>query len=88
MLKKILLPFKNIYDFILIDCPPSLGSLTINALTAADTLIVPVQCEFYSLKALGKFIRAIKQISRKYNPTLDFKGFLITMYDKRIKKSK
>jgi len=88
MLKKILSPFKSIYDYILIDCPPSLGSLTINALTAADSILVPIMCEYYSLRALGKFIRSIRDISKKYNPCLTFKGFLITMYDKRIKNNK
>ena len=87
MLKKVLTPFKNIYDFILIDCPPSLGSITINAINAADSILIPVQCEFYSLKALGKFIRTIRRLSRKYNPSLSFKGFLITMFDRRLKKS-
>lgn len=87
LLKKILSPYKDIYEYILIDCPPSLGSLTINALTAADSLLIPVQCEFYSLKALGKFIRTIKNISKRHNPYLNFIGFLITMYDKRIKRS-
>jgi chromosome partitioning protein len=87
ILKKILSPFKSIYDYIIIDCPPSLGSLTINAITAADSLLIPVQCEYYSLKALGKFIRTIKKLSKTHNPELHFKGFLITMFDKRIKKS-
>ena len=87
LLKRILNPYKVIYDYILIDCPPSLGSLTLNSLVAADSIIVPIQCEFYSLKALGKFIRTVKKLSQKYNPDLDFKGFLITMFDKRIKKS-
>lgn len=88
LLKRVLSPFKNIYDFILIDCPPSLGSLTINAITAADSVLIPVQCEYYSVRALGKFMRSIRDISRKYNPELYFKGFLITMYDKRIKNNK
>lgn len=88
LLKQVLEPFRNNYDFVLIDCPPSLGSMTINALTSADSLLVPVQCEYYSLKSLGKFIRAIKNISRDHNPGLAFKGFLITMFDKRLKKSK
>ena len=87
LLKKVLTPFKEVYDFVVIDCPPSLGSLTINAITAADSILIPVQCEYYSLKALGKFIRTVKKLSQKYNPDLDFKGFLITMFDKRIKKS-
>lgn len=87
LLKNVLQPYKQEYDYILIDCPPSLGSLTINAITAADTLLVPVQCEYYSLKALGKFVRTIKKISQEHNPMLGFQGFLITMFDKRIKKS-
>ncbi len=87
LLKMVLSPFKNIYDYIVIDCPPSLGSLTINAITAADSLLIPVQCEYYSLKALGKFIRTVKNISQKHNRELSFKGFLITMFDKRVKKS-
>ena len=87
LLKKVLTPFKEVYDYIVIDCPPSLGSLTINAITASDSILIPVQCEYYSLKALGKFIRTVKKLSQKYNPELDFKGFLITMFDKRIKKS-
>lgn len=86
-LKMVLTPFKPIYDYIVIDCPPSLGSLTINAITAADSLLIPVMCEYYSLKALGKFIRTVKHISQKHNPDLSFKGFLITMFDKRVKKS-
>ena len=87
LLKQVLAPYREVYEFIVLDCPPSLGSITINALTAANSLLVPVQCEYYSLKALGKFIRTIKNISRKHNPNLYFKGFLITMYDKRIKKN-
>lgn len=86
-LKQILVPYRDLYDYILIDCPPSLGSLTINALTAADSILVPVQCEYYSLKALGKFIRALRDISNKHNPSLALKGILVTMNDKRIKKS-
>jgi chromosome partitioning protein len=86
-LKRVLSPFKDIYDWIVIDCPPSLGSLTISSIAAADSLLVPVQCEFYALKALGKFVRTVKKLSQDYNPELNFKGFLITMFDKRIKKS-
>ena len=73
LLKMVLSPFKNIYDYIVIDCPPSLGSLTINAITAADSLLIPVQCEYSSLKALGKFIRTVKNISQKHNRELSFK---------------
>lgn len=88
LLRSILYPYKKYYDFILIDCPPSLGSLTINALAAADSLLVPVQCEYYSTKALGKFLRTVENVGSKYNENLQIKGFLITMLDKRIKKSK
>lgn len=87
MLKKILVPYEQLYDYILIDCPPSLGSLTVNALTAANSIIIPIQCEYYSLKALGKFVQAVREISIKQNPDLRIKGILATMYDKRIKKS-
>ena len=87
LLRQILSPYKDIYDYILLDCPPSLGSITINAITAADSLLVPVQCEYYSVRALGKFIRSVKQISREHNPSLTFMGLLITMLDKRIRKS-
>ena len=76
------------YDYIIIDCPTSLGSMTINSMIATDYLLVPVVCEYYSLKALGKFMRAIRNISNKYNPLLRFKGILVTMYDKRLKNSK
>jgi chromosome partitioning protein len=86
-LKQVLAPYRDMYDYVIIDCPPSLGSLTINALTAADKLLIPVQCEFYSLKALGKFVRAIRDISNEHNPSLSLEGILITMFDKRIKKS-
>ncbi len=86
-LKHVLKPLKDYYDYILIDCPPSLGSLTLNALSAADSLLIPIQCEYYSIKALGKFLRTIENVGKKYNDSLQFKGFLITMYDRRIKKS-
>jgi chromosome partitioning protein len=88
LLKQILSPYRELYDYIVIDCPPSLGSMTINALIAADYLLVPVVCEYYSLKALGKFLRSIRNISKKYNPILEFIGILVTMYDKRLKNSK
>jgi len=87
LLRQVLTPYKELYDYILLDCPPSLGSITINAITAADSILVPVQCEYYSVRALGKFIRSVKQISRDHNPQLTFMGFLITMLDKRVRKS-
>jgi len=85
MLSRILGQYKEIYDFIIIDCPPSLGTITINALSAADSIIIPVQCEYYALKALGKFLRALKTIGTKYNKHLSLLGILITMYDQRLK---
>lgn len=88
LLKHVLKPYKEFYDYVLIDCPPSIGSLTINALAAADSVLIPVQCEYYSIKALDKFIKSIENISTKYNNNLQFKGFLVTMFDRRIKKSK
>jgi len=87
LLKKILTPYRELYDYIIVDCPPSMGSITINAIVAADSLIIPVQSEYYSLKSLGKFIRSVRDISSKYNSSLSLRGFLVTMYDKRIKKN-
>ncbi len=71
------------YDFILIDCPPSLGNLTYNALIAADSLIVPVQCEYYALKALGRFLKVVRSVKATHNPNLRYRGFLLTMVDLR-----
>jgi chromosome partitioning protein len=84
LLKQVLSPYRDLYDYIIIDCPPSIGSTTINALVAADHLLVPIVCEYYALKALGKFMRSIRNISKKYNPVLGFLGILITMYFKSI----
>lgn len=88
LLKSILGPIKDDYDYIILDCPPSLGTLTINALTAANSILIPVQSEFFSLKSLGKFLRTIRSISIKHNPNLKFSGILITMFDKRLNRSK
>jgi chromosome partitioning protein len=76
-------PIKGIYDFILIDCPPSLGLLTINALTAADKLLIPIQCEFYALEGLSKLLDTIKLVKMRLNRDLDIQGVLLTMYDTR-----
>ena len=88
ILKSILKPIKGMYDFIILDCPPNLGSLTVNALVAADSLVIPLQSEFYSLKSLGKFLKSIKNIGNKYNKNIKFRGILITMFDRRLKKSR
>jgi chromosome partitioning protein len=85
MLNRILGQYREIYDYIVIDCPPSLGTITINALSAADSIIIPVHCEYYALRALGKFLRALKTIGTKYNKQLSLLGILITMYDQRVK---
>ena len=76
------------YDFILIDCPPSLGLLTVNALVAADKLLIPIQCEFYALEGVTKLLESMKRVKSRLNPTLDIYGILLTMYDSRTKLSK
>ena len=72
------------YDFFLIDCSPSLGLITVNALTAADSVIIPVQCEYFALEGLGKLLNTIKIIQNRLNPQLEIEGFLLTMYDSRL----
>lgn len=72
------------YDYILIDCPPSLGMLTVNALTAADGVIIPMQCEYFSLEGLSQIMMTIKQVKRLYNPAISLTGILITMYNGRL----
>jgi chromosome partitioning protein len=85
ILKRILFPLKNKYDFILIDCSPSLGLITVNALTAADSVMIPVQCEYFALEGISKLLNTIKIIKSKLNPTLEIEGFLLTMYDARLR---
>ena len=83
VLERLLAPIKNDYDYILIDCSPSLGLITVNALTAADSVIIPVQCEYFALEGISKLLNTIKIIKSKLNPKLEIEGFLLTMYDSR-----
>ena len=80
----LLAPIRDEYDYILIDCSPSLGLITVNALTAADSVIIPVQCEYFALEGLSKLLNTIRIIKVKLNPNLEIEGFLLTMYDKRL----
>jgi len=82
-LKKALEPVRSEFDFILIDCPPSLGLLTINALTAADSVVIPLQCEYFALEGLSQLVRTIRLVKNSYNPELAIEGLLLTMYDRR-----
>ena len=85
IVRDILTPVRNEYDYILIDCSPSLGLITVNALTAADSVIIPVQCEYFALKGISKLLNTIRIIKHKLNPTLEIEGFLLTMYDSRLR---
>ncbi len=83
VLKRALYGVRNAYDYIFIDCPPSLGLLTLNALNAADTLLVPIQCEFYALEGLSQLMNTVKLVRKNLNPALDVEGVVLTMYDSR-----
>jgi len=87
MLKKAIIGLKEEYDYILIDCAPSLGLLTLNALTAADSVIIPIQCEYFALEGLGKLLNTIKSVQKIHNPDLDIEGLLLTMFDSRLRLS-
>ena len=87
MLKRALAEVKDDYDFIIIDCAPSLGLLTLNALTAADAVIIPIQCEYFALEGLGKLLNTVKSVQKIHNPDLDIEGLLLTMYDSRLRLS-
>jgi chromosome partitioning protein len=87
VLKKVLSVIADDYDYILIDCSPSLGLLTVNALTASNSVIIPVQCEYFALEGLGKLLNTIKIIQNNLNPELEIEGFLLTMYDSRLRLS-
>ena len=88
MMKKVFEKIKNDYDFIIVDCSPSLGLVTVNALTAADSVMVPVQCEYFALEGLGKLFNTIKIVQNKLNPELELEGILLTMFDSRLNLSK
>ena len=88
MMKKTLSAVKNEYEFIIVDCSPSLGLVTVNALTAADSVIIPVQCEYFALEGLGKLLNTIKIVQTRLNPNLDIEGILLTMFDTRLRLSK
>ena len=79
-----LAPVKDRYDFIFIDCPPSLGLITVNILCAVDTVIVPIQCEYYALEGLSQLMNTVRQVKRLYNPLINLEGVLLTMYDGRL----
>ena len=85
VLKNILDPLREEYDYILIDCSPSLGLITVNALTAANSVIIPVQCEYFALEGISKLLNTIKIIKSRLNPKLEIEGFLLTMYDSRLR---
>ena len=84
LLKNSISKIKNEYDYIIIDCPPSLGLLTINALSAANSIIIPIQCEYLALEGLGKLLNTIKSIQKLHNKNLKIEGLLLTMYDVRL----
>jgi len=87
MLKKALADVRDDYDYILIDCAPSLGLITVNSLVAADSVIIPIQCEYFALEGLGKLLNTIKSIQNIHNPELDIEGLLLTMFDSRLRLS-
>jgi chromosome partitioning protein len=87
VMKKVIESIKEDYDFVLIDCSPSLGLITVNALTASDSVIVPVQCEYFALEGLGKLLNTIKIVQSRLNQNLEIEGILLTMYDNRLRLS-
>ena len=87
MLRKSLSEIKNDYDYILIDCAPSLGLITLNSLVAADSVMIPIQCEYFALEGLGKLLNTIKSVQKIHNSELDIEGLLLTMFDSRLRLS-
>lgn len=88
VLRYVLDPVRDDYDYIFVDCPPSLGLLTVNALVAADSLLIPIQCEFYALEGLSKLLESMRMVKGRLNPPLDIFGVVMTMYDVRTTLSK
>jgi chromosome partitioning protein len=88
ILRKALEPIREKYDFILVDCPPSLGLLTLNTLTASDSVLIPIQCEFYALEGLSQLLSTVRLVQRGLNTDLEIEGVLLTMYDKRLNLSR
>jgi len=88
VLRRALAEIRDEYDFILVDCPPSLGLLTLNTLTAADSVLIPIQCEFYALEGLSQLLNTVRLVQRGLNPELDIEGVLLTMYDRRLNLSR
>lgn len=82
-LKEALAPLQEVYDFVIIDCPPALGILTVNALTAADAVLIPLQCEYYAMEGLSQLLKTVGLIKKRLNPSLEREGILLTMYDRR-----
>lgn len=87
MLEKALVDLKDSYDYILIDCAPSLGLITLNSLVAADSVMIPIQCEYFALEGLGKLLNTVKSVQKIHNPSLDIEGLLLTMFDSRLRLS-
>ncbi len=88
ILRQAIETIRDRYDFILVDCPPSLGLLTVNTLTAADSVLIPIQCEFYALEGLSQLLNTVRLVQRGLNTSLDVEGVLLTMYDKRLNLSR
>ena len=85
VVKEMLAVIKDDYDYILIDCSPSLGLITVNALTAADSVVIPVQCEYFALEGITQLLNTVRMIKMRLNPQLEIEGFLLTMYDRRLR---
>ncbi|MGD8360717.1 MAG: ParA family protein, partial [Gemmatimonadota bacterium] len=88
VLRRALESVREEYDFVLVDCPPSLGLLTLNTLTAADSVLIPIQCEFYALEGLSQLLNTVRLVQRALNPDLEIEGVLLTMFDRRLNLSR